>query len=221
MADTNPLLQKLFNGWAFVARSMLNRQARRAFRQKGYHRLWDRRPRDAKPPIWADLWFLYMATTYLKPKVVLEFGSGCSTYAIAQALADNARLGQPGHLYSLDADPKWGRVTQEAMPAHLAELVTLTITEAVPCEYEGVPVWRFAQVPDVEPDIVYLDGPALQPGRTAAVDVLDMQDKLPVGCRVIVDGRKKNVLLLDQHWRREVAKRPNRILQNTVYEIKA
>ena len=220
----NPLrfaFGKVKNGLRHAAAWGLNRQARRAFAQKGILGLSAGRRAGAKPPVWSDLWFLYMAVTVLKPKVILEFGSGCSTIAMAQALADNAAKGSPGMLYSLDADPKWGQVTIDSMPDHLRELVDLRITPADPIDYEGTPAWRHREVPDVTPDLVYLDGPALEPGRKVAVDVLDLEPRLPVGVRIVVDGRMRNVEFMDRHLTRKVRRKHNSFLKNTVYEVLA
>ena len=105
--------------------AMLDRQARRGFRQRGHRYLFDRRRPDARPPGWSDLWFLYMATTVLKPAMVLEFGSGCSTLAIGQALAENANAGSPGRLVALEAEPDWAAATLAMLPAYMAPLVEL------------------------------------------------------------------------------------------------
>ena len=209
---------------AFLAKrkiglAWLDGQGRRELAARGHAGLFDRRPAEAKPPVWSDLWFLYRTVRERKPKVVLEFGSGCSTIIFAQALADYAADGAPGHIHSLDADPHWGRVTIDSMPDHLREFCDIAITPAVPCDYEGEKVWRFQDVPDVVPDLIYLDGPALTRERRAAVDVLDMEPKFPPGCRLIVDGRSRNCALLEQHFKRKYARARHPVLKNTVYDL--
>ena len=56
------------------------------------------RPSYAKGPDYNDLWFLWNAVRKKNPKVILEFGSGWSTYVIANALAANAVQGSNGFL---------------------------------------------------------------------------------------------------------------------------
>ncbi|MEQ9641918.1 MAG: hypothetical protein RIM84_17980 [Alphaproteobacteria bacterium] len=209
---------------AFLARrkiglAWLDRQGRRALAVRGHAGLFDRRPAEAKPPVWSDLWFLYRKVRERKPKVVLEFGSGCSTIVYAQALADNAEEGAPGRIWSLDADPHWGQVTIDSMPEHLAPYCDIQITPAIACDFAGVPVWRYRDVPEVTPDLVYLDGPALTKDRRAAVDVLDIEDRFPRGFRLIVDGRAKNCELLERHFKRRYRRERHPILKNTVYDL--
>ncbi len=185
----------------------------------GAMRLFDGRPAAAKPPVPADLWFMYATIRARRPRVVLEFGSGCSTYIYAQALADNAAEGHPGYLYSLDADPHWGQVTIDAMPEHLRAHCEVRICEAVASEHEGTPVWRYADIPDVVPDFIYLDGPALDRVRRASVDVLDLEPRLAPGCTVLVDGRMFNCAYLEKHFTRSWSRRRDIVLRNTVYEL--
>lgn len=193
--------------------------SRRRLDALGYLSLFEHRPADAKPPVCSDLWFIYRQIRERRPRLVLEFGSGCSTYVYAQALADNAAEGAPGFLHSLDADSHWGQVTIDSMPAHLREWCEVRITPRVEAEIDGVPVWRFAEVPDVVPDFIYLDGPALTPERRAAIDVLDLEPRLSKGAAILVDGRLYNCALLEKHFTRRVAKRHNRLLKNTLYEL--
>jgi hypothetical protein len=69
-------------------------------------------------------------------------------------------------------------------------------------EYEGTPAWRHAKVPDVAPDLLYLDGPPLAPERLVAVDPLDIEDRFPPGFCLIVDGRMKASSFLTDHLKR-------------------
>ncbi|MDP6564267.1 MAG: hypothetical protein QF578_05525 [Alphaproteobacteria bacterium] len=198
---------------------VLDRRARQQFGSRGYLRLFDARPADAKPPDWSDLWFLYAMVRARRPKSILEFGSGCSTIVYAQALADNTAEGAPGFLHSLDADPHWGQVTIDSMPAHLRDVCRVTATERVPADIDGTKVWRFRDVPDVTPDLIYLDGPALTPERRAAIDVLDLEDRFPPGFRLLVDGRSYNCALLERHFKRRYRKTHRRLLKNTSYDL--
>ena len=96
--------------------AVLDHQGHRALARLGYVSLFDARPAAAKPPVWSDLWAIYNQVRERKPKVLLEFGSGCSTIIYAQALADNSAEGAPGFLYSLDAEAHWGQITIASMP---------------------------------------------------------------------------------------------------------
>ncbi len=96
--------RKLSIAYRKAGLALLNSQGRRALDRLGYLSLFNARPADAKPPVWSDLWAIYRQVRERRPKVLLEFGSGCSTIIYAQALADNAAEGAPGFLHSLDAD---------------------------------------------------------------------------------------------------------------------
>jgi len=79
------------------------------------------RPSGANFADLTDLWFLYRMIRQRKPRTLLEFGSGCSTVILAQALWNNQchSADRGGYLYSIDADPYWADATAKAMPAHL------------------------------------------------------------------------------------------------------
>jgi hypothetical protein len=57
--------------------------------------------------------------------------------------------------------------------------------------------WSHEKLPDIDPDFIYLDGPALTRERKVAFDVLDLESRLQPGCLVIVDGRGENVRYLE------------------------
>lgn len=185
-----------------------------------YDTLLQGRPESAIPPVWPDLWFLYRKVRIRKPKVVLEFGSGCSTIILAQALRDNMDVCQVkgGHLFSIDASEYWAEVTRLSMPSHLRDICTILYSPLLEVEYHGVPGFKHAGVPDVVPNFLYLDGPALTPGRQVAVDVLDMEGKLPADFYMVVDGREIQCQFLAGHLRGQYRIKHNKILYSTVFE---
>ncbi len=87
-----------------------------------------KRPPNALPPDYADLWFLYRQVKARKPKVVLEFGSGCSTVVLAQALYHIGREAAElrGHLYAVDGEAAWAESTAAALPRHSRTLCTVS-----------------------------------------------------------------------------------------------
>ncbi len=199
--------------------AILNYRGRQRLDRLGFITLFDGRPPEAKPPVWSDLWAIYRQVRARKPKVVLEFGSGCSTIIFAQALADNAAEGAPGFLHSLDADAHWGQVTIDSIPENLHAFCSVTLTDRVEDDLDGTPVWRFADVPDLVADMIYLDGPALTPERRAAIDVLDMEADFPPGFRLLVDGRSFNRALLEKYFKRRYERKHRPILKSTTYDL--
>ena len=195
--------KNLFTVYRKAGLIYLNAQGRRALAARGYDRLFDARPAHAYPPVWSDLWLLYRLVRTFKPKVMLEFGGGCSTLIYAQALADNAAEGAAGYLYSLDADKEWAGITAGSLPAHLKAYCEVAYTPAVPVEYDGTLGWRYRDVPDVALDFIYLDGPALTPERRVAVDVLDLESRFQSGFHLVVDGRSRNCAFLEAHFQQQ------------------
>jgi hypothetical protein len=81
----------------------------------------------------------------------LEFGSGCSTVILAQALWDNQRRSPEGggYLYSIDADPYWAEATAKSVPTHLRKLCRIVYNPLLEVEHSGTLGFRHANVPDI------------------------------------------------------------------------
>lgn len=180
-----------------------------------------KRPKNSFPPDFCDLWFLYKTVRIRKPRIVLEFGSGCFTVVLAKALYDNASSvdAHPGFLYSIDADPSWATSTINSLPASLQKVCNITYGPALEIEYKGIPAFRHANVPDVIPNYVYLDGPALTPAREVAVDVLDLESRLPRDFFLVIDGRRKNTQFLRKHLKRNYSFQRRGIFDNSVFTL--
>lgn len=197
-------MQPLLSLKTFVYRRLAAGKHRAAYRrlaERGYAQLiLEKRPKEALAPEWTDLWFLYEHVRAANPRTILEFGSGCSTTILAQALADNGR--PDSSLMSIDADAHWAGVTRQAIPPHLQRLVQVHHCPAVPVDFNGVPAWEHAGLPAVEADFIYLDGPALTAERQVAVDVVKLEPRLPAGSVIIVDGRDVQVEFLRKTLKR-------------------
>lgn len=166
------------------------------------HTDWTRSiPGHAYRPEWQDLWYLYRAVRRHKPSLILEFGPGATTRVMAAALADNGH----GRIVTIDAHASWLDVARGYFPADLAARVEFVHSPARLIERDGMRVWQHERVPDVVPDMIYLDGPPLdlERGHTVAVDLIDMEPRLRPGCQLVVDGRRDNWLYLQQHMQRQ------------------
>jgi hypothetical protein len=179
------------------------------------------RPLHAIPPDFADLWFLYKTVRRRKPRCILEFGSGCSTVILTQALWDNQSESpnNVGYLYSLDTDPYWADITAKSMPQHLQGLYEISYSPILEVEYEGRPAFRYAKVPNITPDFLYLDGPPLTPEREVAVDVLDIEERFPPGFCLIIDGRRRNTIFLRRYLKKQYIFKSRWLFQNYVFEL--
>ena len=219
--------------------------------ERGLLRGIETRPAKAMAPIYADMWFLYQTVRKERPGVILEFGSGCSTQVMAHALLKNQQtLGLDGYLYSLEVDDHYVEVTRNHIPTYLQGFYEVVPSEVVDGEHEDTPVVRHTNIPDVAPDMIYLDSPAFAhrevpkdtpgsygynppplmdgtqedyrwviPGPQVAADILDMEEHLPIGCVIVVDGRHTNKRYLEKHLKREWEFAQNEVLNNSRFTL--
>jgi hypothetical protein len=180
-----------------------------------------RRPSHALRPDFSDLLFLYQTVRCRKPGCVLEFGSGCSTVIIAQALSENRieSSASNGYLCSLDADPYWARVTAQAIPEDLRELCEVRYSSVSEVDFAGTRVFRHARVPEISPNLLYLDGPALTREIQVAVDVLDIEDRFPPDFYGIIDGRWANTSFLKRHLKRRYSFKHRWLFGNSTFQL--
>lgn len=195
--------------------------AERQLRRRGYLEFLRLRPPHAFKIDCVDQWFLYRTVRKRKPHCVLEFGSGFSTVMIAQALWENAQEpnGYRGKIYSLDSEKEWARASAEAMPSHLAGFWDIAYGPAEETEYAGIPVFRHLGVPDVAPDLIYIDGPALTKKRQVAIDALFLEEHFQPGLCIIIDGRRRQADFFLQHFKRRYRFKRNRIFKNFIFEL--
>lgn len=178
-----------------------------------------RRPADAIKPDFCDLQFLYDQVRAKHPRLVFEFGSGCSTVLIAQALHENAQAGHPGRILSFETDRGWAGVTQGSLPAHLGACCEVRFSELVEQSFGGDLLYVHKAVPDEIPDFMYLDGPALNDRVTGAGDLLLMEERLIPGFSMVVDGRWRNVATLRRELRRRWDYSARRRYNNSLFEL--
>jgi predicted O-methyltransferase YrrM len=198
-------------------------RSRQALKRRGYLDFFATRPSDAIPPDHADLWYLYQLVRKKKPQVIFEFGSGCSTVLLAQALADNARdsAAQRGFLYSLDVDEKWAQVTRDTIPEGLASFYEIRHAPVAIVHHKGIPAFRHHNVPQVPVDMIYLDSPPLTPDVRVAIDPLELESLFRPGFVMCVDGRKENVRYLRSYLQRSYRIHTSRVRGNTTFSLHA
>ncbi len=218
------LLRKLRNlvTWASKKIKLLyDRWAEYQLRRRRCLDFLNQRPSNAIPPDFADLWFLYKTVRSRKPHCVLEFGSGCSTVIMLQALWENLKDPSTNStiLYSVDADPYWAKVTANSLPTHLQKLCDIRYSPLLEIEYKGVPAFQHTVIPNITPGLIYLDGPALTPHRQVAVDVLNMEERFQPGFCLIIDGRWQNTMFLKIHMKRRYKFKNRRLFFNSIFEL--
>ncbi len=214
-------IPKLCKRYVNMANPIFQRCAEYQLRQRGYLDFLKHRPPDAILPDFCDLWFLYKTVRHRNPRFILEFGSGCSTIVLTQALWDNRRESSKnsGYLYSIEEDPYWTEVTAKSMPEYLEGLCEIWYSSLLEVDYKGIPAFRYAKIPNITPELIYLDGPTLTPERQVAVDVLDIEERFQPGFCIVVDGRIQNTMFLRKYLKRQYIFKHRRLFFNSVFKL--
>lgn len=154
---------------------------------------------EAIRPVYGDLLSLYEWVRARKPNLIIEYGSGWSTYVIASALE---QVGH-GRLLSIEAQKSWADLNTKYMPSQLRDVCEIRYSPVAVRQIGGHAVYVHAEVPPDCPDLIYVDGPSCSPPVVAAsADALMYEERLKPGAEIIIDGRHSTVLFLQQQWRR-------------------
>lgn len=146
-----------------------------------------------------------------RPKIVLEFGCGNSTLAMAEALKSKTRL-----IYAVETSQEWADLTKEALPEHLKARVIFSVTPARITMHEGQLCHKFESLPDIVPNFIYLDGPdpcqvegsidglSFKSGQRGAIaaDPLYYESSFKKGFMMLVDGRENGFHFLKRNLKR-------------------
>lgn len=166
-------------------------------------------------PDWPDLLNIYKLTRRLKPKVIFEFGSGCSTLIFAKALADNDADGHgKGIVYSIETSLPFKQYTERYLPAELKPYVEMVHSEMELGEMAGQKVMWHKTIPDAAPNLVYLDGPDYQDFSSEIeiqVEGIMLEAKAPNDYTILIDGR-----WYTQQFTRENLKRRYKVTENKI-----
>tara|TARA_Y100001970_G_C14198685_1_gene839737 strand:+ start:346 stop:1173 length:828 start_codon:yes stop_codon:yes gene_type:complete len=113
------------------------------------------------PPEWTDLKRIYDLVRSRKPHCTVEFGSGVSTIVIALALKENELKDKiSGRLFSVEGNQYWMENTQKKIPEDLEKYVQFHFSKAVISNYNGQVASVHESLPNVSPNLIYLDGPS-------------------------------------------------------------
>ena len=175
-----------------------------------------------------DLVRLHRIVRHRPCVTVLELGVGYSTIVLADALERNeeelgpqlreriTRNTQLFQVHTVDANEGWLAVAVERIPPTLRDRVHPHHSAVTATTFAGRLCHLYDTLPDVVPDLVYLDGPDPRdvtgtvrgmsfgiPERTVmSADVLVMEPTLLPGTVIVVDGRESNVRFLTRNLQR-------------------
>lgn len=200
------------------------RFARWNVERHGLNKLFARRPDDAKPPQAFDLWNLYRNVRSRWPNVTVEFGCGCSTLVMAEAMHRNGG----GKLIVLEADQRWIDASAAELPKHLRDVVEYRFAPLIKTSIDGEDCHLYSNAPTGPIDFLYLDGPDPAhvpgwpvPGHPISGDPVKMEAQFSPRFRMIVDSRKANVAFLKRHLKRQYRSATNSIFGTTNFDLLA
>lgn len=108
---------------------------------------------------WSDFDMLYKTIRKLKPKNILELGPGASTVVMAHALQENANEGYHGKITAIEELEFYLKMSEELLPERLRPFVTYHLSPRVDYNYEIFRGVRYRDVPEIEYDFIFIDGP--------------------------------------------------------------
>jgi len=173
------------------------------------------RPSDAIPPDYSDLWLLFSLVRKKRPRVVFEYGAGCSTVVLAEALRQNGS----GFLHSIDSEETWAKIAWNSLPLNLRNICQVGYSTVSVVERSGVKGFKHDNVPDVVLELVYLDGPQLTPEVNVVVDILDIELELPDNFCMVLDGRYYCKRFMLQHLKRAYRFTDRLAFKNSIWEL--
>jgi hypothetical protein len=194
---------------------------------------------DEIPPITHDLVNLHREIRQRLPKAVLEIGVGFSTIVMCDALHRNALDGHgEGKLWTIDTSEKWIENTRKKLPQDLEKYCEFVHGKAVVRDWNGELCHTFEELPNITPDMIYLDGPygpdikntrnglgfSDFEGKRRSImsaDVLLFENTLDVRSQffLIVDGRYNNVQFLKRNLKRKYRFREYPSLKCSSFEL--
>lgn len=128
------------------------------------------------PPDYIDLINLYNQIKKLKPKNILELGSGQSTIVIASVLKELEQQGHQCAFYSIDQEEKYLKITMNSMPKKLNKYVKFFHRNIYVKKREGINMSFYENLPDINFDYVYEDRRDHE-STPIAGDLLEIEEK--------------------------------------------
>jgi hypothetical protein len=142
---------------------------------------------------WSDYFELYATVRRLRPRAVLECGSGMSTCVIAWALRENAGSGPGVPFVSLEENPDYHREAIAALPSDLQPYAQLLHRPRREAAYAGHLGCGYEDVPSHDYDFVFIDGPTLRRDGAGPkcfnADILDVVARARGQVEALLDQR--------------------------------
>lgn len=178
-------------------------------------------------PEWDDLVRLHKLVRRRRVLNVLEFGCGHSTIVFSDAIhknrlefgdfvQENLRRSDPFHVDVVDDIQQFLDSTERRIPRHLDGVARFHFSSVEMTEFQQRICTRYLRLPNVCPDLIYLDGPSQHSvlGDVAGVstsspdrlpmasDLLRIEHFLLPGTLIVIDGRTANARFLESNFQR-------------------
>ena len=174
-----------------------------------------------------DLYVLYNLVTEYKRTTILEFGVGWSSLIFALALnknktnyenkVKNLRRSNPFELHSIDNEADFIAIAKDRIPHPLSSLCHFHYSNVNMTSFNGRYATEFEQLPLINPDFIYLDGPdqfniknningfttAHNDMMPMSCDLLKIEHYLTPGTFIVADGRAANARFLLSNFQRD------------------
>ena len=179
------------------------------------------------PPNPVTLYYLHELIKVNKRITALEFGSGWSSLVIAHALQENKQLYEkevsqlrrrnPFLLSVVEENDSYLRISRDRVLGAGLTNASFLLSDVQMSTREGKFVTLFDELPLINPDIIYLDGPsqfapkhkirglttAHEEFMPMAADILQFEHFLSPGTIILCDGRAANVRFLRRNFQRD------------------
>lgn len=180
-------------------------------------------------PNYLDLYAIFQIIIKNRRTTILEFGSGCSTLVIAEALdalkkkfsskIKKIRRENPFELFYIENEKKYLEFTKNNLRKDNRKIkVNSFFSDVVMTKYNGHFATEYKNLPICNPDLIYLDGPGPSKVKKQinnftisknkdlcpmSCDILKFEFFLLPGTIIIVDGRAQNARFLKSNFKRK------------------
>ncbi len=184
---------------------------------------------DIKPlgPELHDLYRLHQIILKYKRITILEFGVGWSTKVMANALHINKkkysnkikdlRFNNPFQIHSVDNFKKYISLTKKKLSINEKKNTFIKFSKVKMCKFNGRIATEYEQIPRINPDLIYLDGPSQFNVKGSinnisishydfmpmSCDILKIEHFLKPGTIIVIDGRSSNYRFLMSNLQRK------------------
>ena len=182
---------------------------------------------EKKPLVYelSDLCRLHWLVLSRKVFNTLEIGSGFSTIFIADAKyilkkyfkkVENIRCEKQFHIYAIGENKHFLNITKKRIPKNLLNYISLIFNKVDIINYQGRFALKHRNLPNISPDLIYLDGPSLYSAKKKfmgfafnnisrvpmSADILFFEFFLEPGTFILIDGRGANAEFLKNFLKR-------------------